>query len=581
MNFKKSVKITLAALMTLALLVACIPAASAEDNVCKIGDTTYASVAEAIEAASDGAVIDVIADTYVSSKIVIDKKIELTSSNGSEISASVSCAFTIGTKPSVEGTVGEVTVSGNLKITSSKDAIFLINSGTLNVKDDVYLKTSVQYAIDSEAAGTVPVHINIYGGTIESTSSANDKGTIFFGGNASTITMTGGTLIQNQAESYGIKYRSENGNVTISGGQIKTKGSCIAVYDAFAGKQVNVTGGILESANTSVFKMYSKCDYLTVNVSGGILKSKKNTITVTSPMSTVNVTGGTIIATEDAPINMGYGTLNVSGGQFFLEGTKSDAVMMRSAYNETEFMTGTVNVTGGLFVNKNTANSALMSDYTTDTKPISFTGGTILFKDNVVDLKEQGDAVVKNAKATYENETYYVYNCFAGADKKYAGTMKADESIRFADGSTGLRFTADFSKSVVNALGAKGVATYGMLIVPVDYLTALDEFTVASLTEKYGADGFLNIACTSAQGLTANADGSVTLNAAIVNIKAENYGTAFAAVAYACVDGQYYYTSFDQNVSSASVKNVAAKALADATATYTEAQLAVLNGFAG
>ena len=576
-------KKTLAILMVLAMLVVGSPiTAIAAGGVCSIGGVSYSSINDAVAAAQDGDVINVTANTTVSAKMTITKKIELTSTNGSEITVSASEAFTIGSGKNVGSTPGEVTVSGNLKITSSKAAIFFIPHGTLTVKDKVNIKCTTQYAIDSEAAGEVPANINIHGGTIESTSSANDKGTIYYGGKNSVLNITGGTIIQNQANSYVLKMRADNGKVNISGGHLKAVNNTLAVYDPFAGKEINITGGTVEATESSVIHMYSKCDYLTVNISGdAVLKAKEKTLKISSPMSTVNVSGGTIIATDNTPVDMRYGTLNVSGGKFILEGGSSSSVMVKSAYNETEFMTGTVNINGGLFVNKNTTNTNIMTDITEDTNPINYNGGKILYKTNVTNIMENKLEAPKNVEATYEGEKYFVYSRFAGAEKKYAGAMNADESIRFAEGSTGLRFTASFSKSAVNSLASKGTVTYGMIIVPVDYLTAVDSFTVDALTAKYGANGYLNIACVTDKGVVANADGSVTVQAAIVNVKAENYDTAFAAVAYACVNGVYYYTAYDQGENSATAKDVAAAALADTTATYTDAQKTVLNTFAG
>ena len=65
-------------------------------------------------------------------------------------------------------------------------------------------------------------------------------------------------------------------------------------------------------------------------------------------------------------------------------------------------------------------------------------------------------------------------------------------------------------------------------------------------------------------------DGKVTINAAITNILAENYGTAFAAIAYVEIDGVYYYTAFDIYSNARSVDSVAAAALDDLKAEADE-----------
>ncbi|MBQ8818272.1 MAG: hypothetical protein IJZ83_06825 [Clostridia bacterium] len=581
MKIKKRLKTTLAILMALALLVVGSPlmSVSAATSVCRIGMTTYDSLATAISAAADGDVITVTADTTLSSKVTLTKKIEITSNNGSEVTVTVGTAFTLGSGKTAGSTAGELTISGNLKMTTGQSFLFLINYGTLTVKDTAHIKSSTRYVVDSPSTGELPVNINIYGGTIESTSDANDKGTIFFGGTGSTINITGGTLLQHSKDSYAIKMVAKDGTINITGGTVKAVNKTIAIYNPNANKVINISGGTVEATESSTIHMYSKCDYLTVNISeNAVLRAPENTLTVSSPMTTVNVSGGTIIATEDAPINMQYGTLNITGGKFVLEGSNASAVLAKSAYNATEFMTGTVNINGGLFINKNTANANVMSDVTPETNPINFNAGKVLYKTNVTKIMEGKLDATKTTQATYDGETYYIYNRFAGA-KDNAGVMSDGATVRLVDGSNGMRFVAYFSAETVTALAAKGTVTYGTIIVPVEYLTNLDSFTVEALTTKYGASGFLNIACTENSGVVKNEDGSVQIQAAIVNIKAENYDTAFAAVTYACVGGEYYYTAFDQGANAATIKDVATVALADTAAGYTDAQKTVLNGF--
>ena len=126
MKIKKRLKTTLAILMALALLAVGSPlmSVSAATPVCKIGQTTYDSLTDAISAAADGAVIDVTADTTLSSKVTLTKKLEITSSNGSEVTVTVGSAFTLGNGKTAGSTAGELTVSGNaVKIEFSPFAI--------------------------------------------------------------------------------------------------------------------------------------------------------------------------------------------------------------------------------------------------------------------------------------------------------------------------------------------------------------------------------------------------------------------------------------------------------------------------
>ena len=583
MKNKKTFRIVLALVMTLAMLVASLPmTATAAGDVCKIGDTTYSSIESALRNANDGDVIEVLSDTTMTSTVSLEKKVEITSQNGSEITINVEGAITLGSSKNEGSTPGELIVSGNLKMTTSKPMAVLILHGTFTVKDEAHCKSSVRYFVDSEADGKAPAIINIEGGVLESTSDAKDKATIFLGGKNSQVNVSGGQLLQHSDGSYTVKMRAENGQINVTGGYVNAVNDVFAVYDPFLGKEINISGGIVEASNSNIIWAYSKCDYLTVNVSGdAVLKARKNTLKLTSPLSAINISGGTIIATEDAPLCMGWGEMNVTGGKIILEGTKKNAVMVRSEYaGDANPFPAFVNISGGLFINKNTKNSNIMTDVVEETTPINLTGGKFLYKDNIDMIIEDRISATTSNTATYEGESYFLYNCFAGAESKYAGTMDKGATVRLVDGSNGLRFSATYSSSVTQKLSAKGVVLYGMIIVPTAYLTTLDEFSVEALTEKYGADGFLDIACVSGKGVIVNDDGSVTLQAAIVNIKEENYSTSFSAVAYACVNGSYYYTAFDQSTSSATIKDVAKIALADANASYTAAEIAVLNDFA-
>ena len=585
MKIQKKLKMTLAIFMALVLLVASLPVvASAEGAVCKIGTATYNSLSEAVAAAEDGDVIDVIADNTVSSKSsIVGKTIEITSSNASKITITVNDAISVGSGTEVADTPGGLVLSGNLKVYANCDFAFPVLAGSFTMKDNVAMEAAdgKRYIIDGYEDKVQPVHITIEGGSIKTNTTAEDKGSIFIGARNSTFTMTGGTITQESDVAYALKATGENLKINISGGYIKGVDKTVLIYQKYQGKELNFTGGTIEATGKYPIQMHSNCDNLTVNISdNAVLKANTSTIKVSSPMSTVNVSGGTIIAKEDMAIDMRYGALNVTGGKFILEGNKTDAVLVKTAFDEDMLTCGTVTINGGFFINKNSVNASVMDDSTEDTDPIEFNGGTVLYKANVTDIINGRLDATKTNEAIYDDETYYVYNRFAGAEKKLAGAMVDGATIRFAENSNGLRFAATFSSSVTGELAKKGTVSYGMIIVPVEYLTTLDEVSVDALVDRYGASGVLNIACTESKGLVKNSDGSVVLQAAIVNIKSENYDTVFAAIAYASVGGEYYYTAFDQTLNAASVKDVAAAALADTEATYTDAEMTVLNGFA-
>lgn len=586
MKNRKRLKIALSLILIFTMLFVSMPVTVlAAEDVCKIGDTGYTTLKKAMQAANDGDVIDVIRNTNMTSRYTVTKKIEITSSNKSRVAVTCNKGFTIGNGTAENSTAGELTLSGNLQIVTNKEvvtAMFMLQSGTLTVKDNVYCESQTSYVVDSDGSGDAPIYINIHGGTLKSVSKLNEKATIYVGGTGSVVNMTGGTVIQGSNNSFAFKIDSQNSNVNISGGHVKAVRNTLASHTADVGKVINITGGIVEAEEDSTIYTFYKCDYLTVNISdNALLTAKRNTVRLESPMSTVNIKGGTVIATEDAPISMGWGTLNISGGKIILDSNKSATYVVRSAFNKNKNFPAFINISGGLFINKNENNKTVMTDSINGTTPISFTGGKVLYKDNVDYVLDDKTVAPKTAEAIYEGETYYIFNRFSSTNAKDTGIMGDGATIRLTEGDEGLRFSASFSEKVVSSLEKKGDVSYGMLIIPTNQLTNLKEFTIESLNAKYGEGNYLNVVCTEGTGAEKLPNGNLRLQAAITNIKADNYNTAFSAVAYACVNGSYYYAAYDQSICSATISDIAKAALADTSADYTDAQKAILNGFAG
>ena len=84
-------------------------------------------------------------------------------------------------------------------------------------------------------------------------------------------------------------------------------------------------------------------------------------------------------------------------------------------------------------------------------------------------------------------------------------------------------------------------------------------------------------------GITVNPDGSVTVNACLVNVQAANLGRKLTAVSYIkyTVDGHdvYVYSLISAPKNSRSMSEVASAALADETAGYTAEQKAILQTY--
>lgn len=752
---KRILKMGLAALLSLLMLVIAFPVnVFASMPVCMIGDTSYNSISDAYAAAENGSVINIIADTTVSSFMIINKKITLTSENESVITCNITNAFIINDENA------ELTVSGNLKMIGG-NAVVNLQAGALNVMGGTIEAADSTISVDGAARlnvsggvitttssghdiSTVTINapdasvtvsggtimssntraievnapnatLNITGGTIKArhqtifynsngsgtlnisgdntviktdrtivTSNANTNHTIYLNcvNNKVTVNMTGGTVSSDNESTFYCNGRLDanisggnitavgkqafmlwkTANITITGGNIYSSEKTINYTQGEGGGSLTITGGTVTAAtqDTIFFSVLTKnmtCDIsggtliagtqrviyygnvgtsINTNITGGTLRAAENTITAPGGSQTINLSGGTITATNsialncDGPItstvinisddvkmeagsnamlikmpgitvnvNGGYiksnggcvavaqrGTLNVYDGILELNGTSSDALMIHGVFDKNLELSGTVNILGGLFINENMGNSALFG-VDDNATPINYTDGKLMYASNVKYIIKKELAATHTTEAIYDRnsngtvdagESYYLYNRFA-ASSKNVGIMVDGAAVRLVENSNGLRFTTKYSAEVVSALKAKGDVTYGTIIVPTEYLTSLDSFTLEALVEKYGADKILNIVCTAENGLVTNENGSVITQAAIVNIKEANYGVAFSAISYACVNGEYYYSAYDQGVNARTIKDVAAAALADTEADYTDAQVAILNAY--
>lgn len=624
MKIQKRLKTTLALLMAFALLAVGMPvmSVSAEGAVCKIGETAYNSLADAISAAKDGDVINVTANTEFQGTIA--KNVTITSQNGSTIS---NASIVIGVNNQAFEESKEVTFSGNLKLRATGN-MFDLKSGTLTFKGNVDVSTTGNYVVDNGNGSNAKIVCNVMeNAAITAHSAAKDKGVIgiFQNKSGSELNISGGTITQTNPEA-NVILQPDDGETTINitGGNLLGAGRVLKYYgptSKYKGFVINISGGRLISSGSGAISGYTNAAFARINISGDAYIEAENDTVELRQYCELNATGGTIVAREgqaiiaqgmdsmvslsenvvvkasfktvrikeDAIVNIyggrietagndkteqygiwnEAGMLNIEGGTFILDGNWGSSQMIFHAASSAAI----TEIVGGLFINKCDSNIAVFG------AGVTYISGRVLYGDNILEVQASDLSAPKTAKVTYGGETYYSYNRFEGNNEDYSPSMVEGASIRFAEGSNGLRFVATFTKSQFNSIESKGNATFGMIIVPVEYLVALESFSIDALNEKYGENGYLNIVCTDGNGLVKYTDGSAILQAAIVNIKADNYDTEFAAVAYVCVKGKYYYSAFDQSINSASVKDVATAALADTEAAYTDEQKAVLNGY--
>ena len=189
----------------------------------------------------------------------------------------------------------------------------------------------------------------------------------------------------------------------------------------------------------------------------------------------------------------------------------------------------------------------------------------------------------ENAPYAPENAKIYAYE-EGKTSVEIAPSVKKGASVRL-DTKSGLRFSSDINAWTVNyvatELAKEGTAVeYGTMITRSSYLKYTSgEFTMAAFDAKGMTSRYINVV--AKDGIVKNADGSVTIHAALVDIDADNYQKDFVAISYikytnANDEVAYIYAG---NVSlaenSRNIEEVALAALADvqtkAGGAYTNA----------
>ena len=138
----------------------------------------------------------------------------------------------------------------------------------------------------------------------------------------------------------------------------------------------------------------------------------------------------------------------------------------------------------------------------------------------------------------------------------------------------GLRYTSVITKAQIDAakaLSKDGTVSFGTIIAPKDYFGTNEAYTATN------AGTYLDIPATSI-GMTENADGSVTLKAAITEIKDGNLKRDFVFVPYISyedADGNTVY-SYVYTTGIKSARAVADLALADTSASYSDTTIALI-----
>ncbi len=432
-----------------------------------------------------------------------------------------------------------LTVTDNAKLTCSRNIRFapkasatscftasgnatVITNGTGNY-------FGIHFTSDCAGNGKVVISDNAYICSAVHATVAQNKGTYSF-------EMTGGTL---RAKANACVWTGPDSVNTVSmyggtliadaGYTMELKGKTGSTFDIYGGSVICTVGHAAVEAKGSV----------TVNIWGGYFEGHEKSC---------------VRPCESA-------TLNIYGGYFYYGGAlNSEGSTVRSGV-AADTLSPTVNLYGGRFVSTSSHDGVFHA---------IAPKGYFNIAENAVFSCQGGDAILVSSNAYVTSVRY------TGAIHRYSTAVAPERvtgaQLRLTEGSTGIRFTTNYPKAAVdyfNALADEGTVTYGTLIVPVDYLDGITAFTHDALAKA----GRKPLDLTAQNGLIQNDDGSVTVRAAITNIKPQNLDRSFTAIGYVCYekDGTliYFYTDHHQADHARSIRQLAQLALEDVSTTQT------------
>ena len=257
--------------------------AAAGENEAKIGDTEYATLTDAISAATDGDTVEVLGDVTVASTITVSKSITLTAADA--VTVKRGDAF----KPALfkvqKATLtlsGALTIEGNAKAygslvlctggTAASPSALVMNEG-VTLKNNQHNNYSYGGAVSLEGAAS----FTMYGGTIANcgNSSVSNKGKATSAGGgavrAAATSSASPAIVMNDGHienCFGVvggavllinNYAKNDASFTMNGGVIS---GCVAGTSLTA---VNGWGGAVFLFN----KAKADADYTTATINGG------------------------------------------------------------------------------------------------------------------------------------------------------------------------------------------------------------------------------------------------------------------------------------------------------------------------
>lgn len=265
------------------LLVTMCIGISAEDTVvAKIGETGYTSLAEAINAASDGETIIVTADTTLSETLEVKNKNITIKSESAEDIKTITYVSNYITVTADEGKTGSLTLE-NITITKqtgsangtyailypNTNGTVILNSGT-TIKDSAAAHAGAAFA---ERGGAIVMND---GALVENCSSQYRSGA--FHVDNGSFTMNGGTISNSVNGAVGLgngSAASTNATITLNGGTI-TGTTGRAAVKTYNGTSITVSDNVVFSGNTVANIQYVGGTTVNVKADSGNLKTALN-----------------------------------------------------------------------------------------------------------------------------------------------------------------------------------------------------------------------------------------------------------------------------------------------------------------
>ncbi|MBE6603452.1 MAG: hypothetical protein E7636_03845 [Ruminococcaceae bacterium] len=380
----------------------------------------------------------------------------------------------------------------------------------------------------------------------------------------------------------------------------------------------------LESALSAVKNGDEIVVTASMSVSGDIMFSKSATYTVRGSSSDVTVTltsgsflinagkvtfsGGTFIAKGDVLFDIALSKdkgdgFAITGGTYTLEdnGRKGGAILRTRVGADTSEIDQKWNepaenwyadptkiiylndvdivLSGGVFIDRR-ATSSQMIDATVSNSKVVIGNAVFLsryVKNYIVDINNENSKSGEDipfAKNTvvvqYNGSNYYCYKPYQGnGNTTYSPVMVEGASVALVDDRPGLLFFSTIPSSVVTALAQKSY-TFGTLIAPADYVAAAGSFTHSKLKTWGEAAGvspyYMDIPAQNS--IVPQQDGSIDFNGGLIHLN--SCERAYAAVAYVCVDGTYYYSTYKVTENARTMAEISKTSYTDSSLVRNE-----------